>query len=70
MSFFHKLFGKSSGNENNEKKCNNDLEEMSEEEKLRALIVFIKTNAEGDDGDPECQFQYGVMYATGSMEMV
>ncbi len=63
MGFFSKLFGKSARKEN--VPMVKSFDEMSEEEKLEEAILFIQVNAEGDDGDPEYQFQYGVMFATG-----
>ena len=32
---------------------------------LKNAIDFIRVNAEGEDGDADSQFQYGVMFATG-----
>lgn len=63
MFFLNKFFGKFS--QKGKKKVNKNFGEMTEDEKLREAALFIKANAEGEEGDPEYQFQYGVMFATG-----
>lgn len=59
MGFFANLFGKSKAKEIARRKA------TEEEEMLRDVIDFIRINAEGDDGDPEYQFKYGLMFYTG-----
>lgn len=73
MSFFSKLFG------NTTKSTKNTVRKTPEEivaeqearkakveaEMLKNAIDFIRVNAEGEDGDADSQFQYGVMFATG-----
>lgn len=75
MGFFSKLFGKSAKEEN--KSVQKTPEELAAEQKKRKaaveaemvqnVITYIRANAEGEDGDAESQFQYGVMYATGQV---
>ena len=73
MSFFAKLFGKTTKNTNTTAR-NHSAESAADEERRKAnveaqmlkdAIDFIRVNAEGDDGDADSQFQYGVMFATG-----
>lgn len=63
MGFFGKLFGKTEKRSDAEpfKK----VEDMTEEELINEAVRFIQVNAEGEDGDPEYQFKYGVIFATG-----
>lgn len=62
MGIFSKLFGKRT-NKSNSTPTHTD--QMDEEEMLQNVITYIRANAEGEDGDAESQFQYGVMFATG-----
>ena len=58
MGFFSKLFRKNAKSKNN-----TPFEGLSEEQKLRGTMDFIRINAE--DGSAEDQHLLGVMYATG-----
>lgn len=60
MNFLKKLFNKSVAN-----KMTGKSKETDEEEMLKNAIEFIRVNADGENGDAESQFQYGVMFATG-----
>lgn len=73
MSFFAKLFGNTPKNTKNTSR-NYSAESAAEQERRKAnveaqmlkdAIDFIRVNAEGEDGDADYQFQYGVMFATG-----
>lgn len=73
MGFFSKLFGKSN-KEDNKSVRKSPAEIAAEQEQRKAAVEaemlknaidFIRVNAEGEDGDADSQFQYGVMFATG-----
>ena len=73
MGFFSKLFGKSTKEENKTVR-KSPAEIAAEQEKRKAAVEaemlknaidFIRVNAEGENGDADSQFQYGVMFATG-----
>ena len=73
MGFFSRLFGKSTKEENKTVR-KSPAEIAAEQEKRKAAVEaemlknaidFIRVNAEGEDGDADSQFQYGVMFATG-----
>lgn len=63
MGIFNFLFGKSA--KQNPSPQTKRVEDMTEEEKTKEVIRFIQVNAEGDDGDPKYQLQYGYMFFTG-----
>lgn len=73
MGFFSKLCGKSAKEENKTVRKNpaeiaaeqEQRKAKVEAEMLKNAIDFIRVNAEGEDGDADSQFQYGVMFATG-----
>lgn len=68
MGFFSKLFGDANNRQNNSAGNNTKMESRKanvEAQMLKDAIDFIRVNAEGEDGDPEYQFKYGVMFATG-----
>ena len=67
MGLFSRLFKKK---EKIEKKkevisAEEEFDDLSEEEKIRMAVDFIKVNAE--DGDSESQYQYGVVFFTGEL---
>lgn len=73
MIFLAKLFGNTPKNTKNTSR-NYSAESAAEQERRKAnveaqmlkdAIDFIRVNAEGEDGDADYQFQYGVMFATG-----
>ncbi len=60
MEILSKLFGKKTTVHKTEK----PFEKMTQAEKLHDVAVYIQANAE--DGDAQCQFDYGMMLVSGT----